>query len=73
MNGNAMYEVVKQRIAEQQEEARRASVARQQRAAARGSRSRKENASVVTPAIPDFAHEMFDMTDAESSRARSGR
>jgi hypothetical protein len=74
VNGNSMYEVVKQRIAEQQEAARKASLARQQRAAARGRRSRKEETeTIAVPAIPDFAHEMFDAApDAAGSRAKSG-
>jgi hypothetical protein len=75
VNGNSMYEVAKQRIAEQQEAARKASRAREQRAAARGRRSGKEKAETITgPTIPDFVHEMFDaVRHAGSSHAESGR
>jgi hypothetical protein len=61
MNGNLMYEITRQRIAEQQRAARQASESREQRATARGRRARKERAQeIVAPAIPDFAHEMFE-------------
>jgi hypothetical protein len=61
MNGSSMYEVARQRIAEQQRAARQAGEARERRAAARGRHARKEAAEVVaTPVIPDFAAEMFD-------------
>ena len=84
MNGNSMYEVARLRIAEQQRAAQQAGEARQRRAAARGRHARKEaTEAVATPAIPDFADEMFDAArDAvpaprrENTRgrhARSGR
>jgi hypothetical protein len=61
MNGNVMYEMARQRIAEQQRAARQASEARAQRAIARGRRAGEEKPeAVVVPAIPDFADEMFD-------------
>jgi hypothetical protein len=61
MNGSSMYEVARQRIAEQQRAARQAGEARTRRAAARGRHARKEAAeAVAAPAIPDFAAEMFD-------------
>jgi hypothetical protein len=61
MNGSAMYEVARQRIADQQRAARQAGEARQRRAIARGRHARKEAPEVVaTPVIPDFAAEMFD-------------
>jgi len=62
MNGNAMYEVARQRVAEQQRAARQAGEAREQRAAARASRRAKKGAqeTIIAPLIPDFAHEMFD-------------
>ena len=62
MNGNAMYEVARQRVAEQQRAARQAGEAREQRAAARASRRAKKGAreASAAPVIPDFAHEMFD-------------
>jgi hypothetical protein len=61
MNGNLIYEMARQRIAEQQRAARQAGEARERRAAARGRRA-KANApeAIVTPAIPDFADEMFE-------------
>jgi hypothetical protein len=63
MYGNAMYEVARQRVAEQQRDARRAREAREQRAALRASRRAKKEAPevIATPVIPDFAHEMFDV------------
>jgi hypothetical protein len=56
MNGNLMYEMARQRIAEQQRAARLASEAREMRSAAR---RRQPRETVAVPAIPDFAHEMF--------------
>jgi hypothetical protein len=82
MNGNLMYEMARQRIAEQQRAARLATEARRQRSEGRQRRGREQaQETVATPAIPDFAHEMFaaaqDVPEprAESSggrRARSG-
>jgi hypothetical protein len=61
MNGNSMYEMAKQRMAERQRAAQQAGEARLLRAAARGRRARKEaTEAVATPVIPDFAEEMFD-------------
>jgi hypothetical protein len=84
MNGSSMYEVARQRIAEQQRAAQQAGEARTRRAAARGRHARKEAAeAVATPVIPDFAAEMFDgardavpgpRREARGGRhARSGR
>jgi hypothetical protein len=75
MNGNSMYEVARQRIAEQREAARKAGEAREQRAAARSRRAKKDRTeTIAAPAIPDFAHEMFDGAgDAGGNHARSGR
>jgi hypothetical protein len=74
VNEFAMYEVAKQRIAEMQDAARRAGMAREQRAAARARRARKNAETIASPVIPDFAHEMFNMTqDTGGSHARSGR
>jgi|SRR6202035_5059169 len=66
MYGNAMYEVARQRVAEQQRDARTARQAREQRAALRASRRAKKEArvAITTPVIPDFAHEMFDAVPA---------
>ena len=73
MNGNLMYEIAKQRAAEQQRAAREAGEARIRRATARGRHGKEETADgITTPAIPDFAHEMFD-DDARGRHARSGR
>jgi hypothetical protein len=60
VNGNLMYEMAKQRIAEQHRAAREAAQARSQRAAARGRHSKAEARDAVpVPVIPDFADEMF--------------
>ena len=85
MYGHAMYEIAKQRIAEQQraaEQQREVREARAQRAAARGRRGKKETPeTIAVPVIPDFAEEMFAATgDAvpaprqeRGRHARSGR
>ena len=73
MNGNLMYEIAKQRAAEQQRAAREAREARSGRAAARGRHGKEKTAdAIATPAIPDFVHEMFD-DDTRGRHARSGR
>jgi protein subunit release factor B len=80
MNGNLMYEMARQRIAEQQRAARQANEAREGRegrAAARGRHAREVAAEIATPVIPDFAHEMFeadqDTVPARGRRGRAGR
>jgi hypothetical protein len=79
MYGNAMYEVARQRVAEQQRDARTARQAREQRAALRASRRAKKEAreAIATPVIPDFAHEMFgparDAVPAPREEAGRGR
>jgi hypothetical protein len=76
MNGNAMYEVARQRIAEQQRAARLAGEARARRGFALGRRARKgAPEAVAAPVIPDFAHEMFDAArDAvPAQREEAGR
>jgi hypothetical protein len=79
MYGNAMYEVARQRVAEQQRDARHAREAREQRAAVRAGRRAKKEArrAIATPVIPDFAHEMFDeardAVPAPRQEARRGR
>ncbi len=73
MNGNSMYEVARQRIAEQQRAARQAGEARERRAAARGRRARKEaTEAVATPAIPDFAARDVRRGTGRGSRAAAG-
>jgi hypothetical protein len=74
MDGYAMYEVARERIAEQQRGARQAREARAQRAAARAARRAKKEA-LAAPVIPDFAHEMFDVArDAvPAPRQEAGR
>jgi hypothetical protein len=60
MNGNLWYEVAKQGAADRQRAARQAGDARRARAAGRARRAReREQESLVTPAIPDYPHEMF--------------
>lgn len=74
MNGNLMYEMARQRVAEQQRAAREAAQARSLRAAARGRRARAEAAdAIAAPVIPDFAHEMFEADTADGRPTRSGR
>jgi len=80
MYGNAMYEIAKLRIAEQQRAARQAGQARELRKAARARRARKEAPeTIATPVIPDFAEEMFAAGDAvpeprpENTRGRHAR
>ena len=71
MNGNVMYEVARERIADLHRAARRADEAREVRAAARSRRTRKEAAeTIITPVIPDFAEEMFpEQTGGRHARA----
>ena len=59
MNGYAMYEVARERVADQQRDARRAGEARAARAARRAQKGARE--AIAAPVIPDFAHEMFDV------------
>ena len=76
MNGNLMYEVARQRIAEQRRAARDAGEARAARAAARGRRAKDAaQEPVAAPAIPDYAHEMFEgVRDAvPAPRQQDGR
>ena len=85
MTGNALYEVARQRVADQQRAARQAGEARERRAAVRAARrARKETQeTIAVPAIPDFAAEMFAGVraavpapreeDAGGRTARSGR
>lgn len=75
MNGNLMYEMARQRMAEQQRVAREAGEVRAQRASARGRRGKAPLAKeIARPAIPDFAHEMFtaarDAVPAQREEAR---
>ena len=74
MNGNLWYEVAKSRVAERQQAARQAGEARQARSA-RGRHARDRAQAVVTPAIPDYAHEMFpELGDAvPAPRQAAGR
>ncbi len=71
MNGNVMYEIARQRIADLHRAARRADEAREVRAAAGSRRARKPAAeTVITPVIPDFAEEMFgEQTGGRHARA----
>lgn len=75
MNGSMVYEVARQRIADQQRAARQAREAREartRRAAARGRHARKEAPEIATSVIPDFVEEMFD-NQAGGRHARSSR
>jgi hypothetical protein len=61
MNGNLMYEMARQRIADQQRTTREATEARKRAKVARGRHARAAAAEpAVLPAIPDFAHELLD-------------
>jgi hypothetical protein len=83
MFGNAMYEVARARIAEQERTARQAGEARRQRAEARGRRRKAQAAESAVPAIPDYAEELLEVArntvptpreEAPNDRpARSGR
>jgi hypothetical protein len=76
MNGNLWYEVAKQRAAERQQAARQAGQVRAARAAARAARAAgRAQRAVVAPAIPDYAHEMFEgVRDAvPAPRQQDGR
>jgi hypothetical protein len=83
MYGHLMYEIAKQRIADQQRAAQQAHEAREARAQRTAARKRGRQETVIAPAIPDFAHEMFDVTreaipaprqeDAGGRRAGSNR
>lgn len=62
MNGNLMYEVARQRVADQQRAARQAGERRTAARARRARKARKETQeTIAAPVIPDFAHEMFDV------------
>jgi hypothetical protein len=77
MNGNLMYEMTRQRLAEQERTARRAGEARGWRAIARGRHARAAEAQApVLPAIPDFAHELLSHKGRETvpaPRPEAGR
>lgn len=67
MNGNLMYEIARQRVAEQQRIAERqraaqaAGEARSRHAIARWRRGKAARAEeIATPVIPDFVAEMFE-------------
>jgi hypothetical protein len=67
MNGNVMYDMARQRVAdqlrvaEQRRVARQAREARRQRATARGRHTEAQAPeATVLPVIPDFADELFD-------------
>ena len=60
MNGNLMYDMARQRMADQQRAARQAEQARSLRAIRRGRRAKAAPVEeIAVPAIPDFAVEMF--------------
>jgi hypothetical protein len=61
MHGSIMYEVARQRIADQRRAAVRDGEARMSRAAARAARRARGKAEgpAATPAIPDYVHELL--------------
>ena len=82
MNGYMMYEVAKQRMAEQhraaeqRQAARQAADARKARAGGRGRRGTQE--TTVAPVIPDFAYQLLeamarDAVPAPRQEATRGR
>ena len=84
MNGNLMYDMARQRMADQQRAARQAEQARSLRAIRRERRAKAAPVDeIAVPAIPDFAVEMFAGVraavpapreeDAGGRTARSGR
>jgi hypothetical protein len=83
LNGNLMYEMARQRMAEQGRAARRSGEARGRIAAALGRRARQTRPEAATlPAIPDYAHELLAAGDsvpaqrpeeARGGSARTGR
>lgn len=79
-----MYEVARQRIADQRRAAVKDGEGRVSRAAARARRAKNKAAEPITiPAIPDYAHELLaaaaretapaQRQDAGRGRARAGR
>jgi hypothetical protein len=61
MNGNIMYEITRQRIADRQRATAAAAEARKQAKTARRRNARTAAAKpAVLPAIPDFAHQLLD-------------
>ncbi len=84
MNGNLMYDMARQRMADQQRAARQAEQVRSLRAIRRGRRGKAAPVEeIAVPAIPDFAAEMFAVAqdavpapreeEAGGRPARSGR
>ena len=66
MNGDIMYQLAMQQIAERHEQAARdqlareaAKAARERRRSGRGRRGAGTPEAAVLPAIPDFPHELF--------------
>jgi hypothetical protein len=59
MFGNAMYEVAKTRIAEQERAARQAGEARRQRAEARSRDRKPRRDESALPSIPDYAEDLL--------------
>ena len=72
MNGSSiMYEVAQQRIADQRRAAVKDGEARTLRALARGRRARRAaDEAIVTPVIPDYAHELLAAAARESVPAQ---
>jgi hypothetical protein len=77
LNGNLMYEMARQRMAEQGRSARQAGEARGRIAAALSRRGRRPRPEAATlPAIPDYAHELLaagDTVPAQRHEAAPGR
>lgn len=61
MHGNAIYEIARQQIAEQQRAARQAGEAGRRRAEARGRHRKPLEAEPVVPPIPDYAEDLLGL------------
>jgi hypothetical protein len=77
MHDSIMYEVARQRIADQRRAAVKSGEARTVRALARGRRARRAaDEAVATPLIPDYAHELLAAAARDSvpvQRQEAGR
>jgi hypothetical protein len=71
MHDSIMYEVARQRIADQQRAAVKNGKARTLRALGRGRRARRAaDEAIATPLIPDYAHELLAAAARDSVPAQ---
>jgi hypothetical protein len=65
MHGNLMYELARQRVAEQRQAAKHAADAARDRAAVRGRHAKRaELDAAALPVMPDFADDLLEVADA---------